>query len=88
MSLEVLKRKKSATVSRSFVAGAADRDLPIGDMPQWAENLNSLHYRNSLHDRPYPLRYPEELNVLTDAHQTELELRNLIDTVRKRMDAL
>jgi hypothetical protein len=65
-------------------AEAADRGLPIGDMPQWAETLNSLH------DFPYCLRYPEGLNVLVlaDAQQTDSELRNLIDTVRKRMEAL
>jgi hypothetical protein len=59
-------------------------------MPQWAERLKRLRHRNSLRDPPYPLRYPEGLNalVLTDAHQTEAELRNLIDAVRKGMDAL
>jgi hypothetical protein len=65
-------------------ARAVKKRLAIGDMPQWAERLNSLH------DRPYYLRYPGGLNVLvlTDAQQTESELRNLIDTVRKRMEAM
>jgi hypothetical protein len=55
--------------------------------PHWAETLNSLHY--SLRNSP-TLRYPMGLNVLLlpNAQETTSELRNLIDTVRKGMDAL
>jgi hypothetical protein len=86
---EDLRNKFRHNLSKLW-AEAADQGLPIGDMPQWAETLNSLHYRTSLDDPPYPVRYPEGLNVLvlTDAQQTETALRNLIDTVRKGMNAL
>jgi hypothetical protein len=65
-------------------AKAANLGLPIGDMPQWAKTLNSLH------EFPYHLRYPTRVNVLVfpNAHETESELWNLIDTVRKGMEAL
>ena len=65
-------------------ADAATLDLPIGDMPQWAETLNSLH------QYPYHLRYPTKVNglVFPNAHETELGLRKLIATVRKGMEAL
>jgi hypothetical protein len=40
--------------------------------------------------RPFHLRYPTTINILVfaDAPETESALRNLIDTVRKGMDAL
>ena len=62
-------------------ARAAGR-LPIGDMPQWAETLNSLHGPPDYH-----VRYPDKVNALVfpEPHETELALRNLIDTVRKAL---
>jgi hypothetical protein len=65
-------------------AQATNLGLPIGNMPQWAETLHGSH------SHPYHLRYPTTINILVFANvrETESELRNLIDTVRKGMDAL
>ena len=63
-------------------ARAAGRGLPIGDMPQWAKTLNSLHGPPNYH-----VRYPDKLNglIFPEPHETEAALRNIIDTVRKAL---
>jgi hypothetical protein len=79
-----LKKKEVRHNLSELWARAAGLSLPIGHAPQWVDHLNGLH------DFPYCLRYPEGLNalVLTDAHQTQSDLRNLINTVEKGMEAL
>jgi hypothetical protein len=78
-----LKNKFGHDLSELWVE-AAHLGLPIGNMPHWAEALNGSH------SRPHHLRYPTTINILVfaNARDTESELRNLIDTVRKGMDAL
>jgi hypothetical protein len=80
---EELKKKFGHQLSKLWVE-AAGQGLQIGNMPQWAETLNSLH------EFPYHLRYPTKINALVfpNTHETESGLRSLIDTVRKGIGAL